>query len=281
MNSKEKSEQDGTSEEEMEEFFNILQKLPHFSLGRNDLCLCGSGKKYKNCCLKKNRPSPSSQMRTESFEVKSDALTPEELQYPLPTLSKEDEELMAMLHHRLQEHPETIESEEDDYFKQLNALRSKYPDHPTILNYLGNGYQCLGQTERLEKMINEMLEEFPNYLFAKTAKANLYLQKDLPEKAFETLNRAYTLKQLYPHRHVFHVTEVKAFEYCMVQYSCKTQNLEQAEFHLQVMQEILEEDDPLLQHAEEIFKALKAIHNFKVGLSHLIDSKRKTKSKKK
>ena len=24
-------------------------------IGRNDLCPCGSGKKYKNCCLNKNK----------------------------------------------------------------------------------------------------------------------------------------------------------------------------------------------------------------------------------
>lgn len=27
---------------------------PKSQLNRNDLCLCGSGKKYKNCCLNKN-----------------------------------------------------------------------------------------------------------------------------------------------------------------------------------------------------------------------------------
>jgi preprotein translocase subunit SecA len=26
------------------------------SVGRNDPCPCGSGKKYKNCCLKRNLP---------------------------------------------------------------------------------------------------------------------------------------------------------------------------------------------------------------------------------
>ncbi len=25
-------------------------------IGRNDLCPCGSGKKYKQCCLSKNKP---------------------------------------------------------------------------------------------------------------------------------------------------------------------------------------------------------------------------------
>ena len=30
-------------------FFDSLRELPLLSLGRNDFCLCGSGKKYKKC----------------------------------------------------------------------------------------------------------------------------------------------------------------------------------------------------------------------------------------
>ncbi|MBO6573404.1 hypothetical protein GYB29_08905 [bacterium] len=30
------------------------------SIGRNDACHCGSGKKYKNCCLKKDKSSMKS-----------------------------------------------------------------------------------------------------------------------------------------------------------------------------------------------------------------------------
>jgi SEC-C motif len=28
------------------------------AIGRNDPCLCGSGKKYKRCCLGKGAPAP-------------------------------------------------------------------------------------------------------------------------------------------------------------------------------------------------------------------------------
>lgn len=33
------------------------------TLGRNDPCSCGSGKKYKNCCLSKNAPKPAGQKK--------------------------------------------------------------------------------------------------------------------------------------------------------------------------------------------------------------------------
>ncbi len=31
----------------------LEEALPYKNLGRNDICLCGSGKKYKKCCLTK------------------------------------------------------------------------------------------------------------------------------------------------------------------------------------------------------------------------------------
>ena len=33
----------------------IVNAPPHVKIGRNDICPCGSGKKYKNCCLKFRR----------------------------------------------------------------------------------------------------------------------------------------------------------------------------------------------------------------------------------
>lgn len=33
------------------------------TIGRNDPCTCGSGKKYKNCCMLKNAPKPAGQRK--------------------------------------------------------------------------------------------------------------------------------------------------------------------------------------------------------------------------
>jgi len=33
----------------------VLQRRARQSLGRNDPCLCGSGRKYKRCCLPKDK----------------------------------------------------------------------------------------------------------------------------------------------------------------------------------------------------------------------------------
>ena len=36
-------------------------------VGRNDLCPCGSGKKYKKCCMKKEKVVEIGQLKVESF----------------------------------------------------------------------------------------------------------------------------------------------------------------------------------------------------------------------
>lgn len=265
------------SDEQMNALFDLLEMLPPASLGRNDPCLCGSGLKYKKCCLAKNTNLPLSAIRLESFEIKTETLTPTESQNNFPPISPEDEELMATLYHNLREHPDMIDSESCEFFQKLDALHVKYPNNPVILNYITNGYDYLGQQDQVEKLIAKTYEKFPDYLFAQTAQANIYLRDGFPEKALRVLKGAYTLKELYPHRTVFHVSEVSTFEYFMVGYFCETGNLEQAARHLQIMQKILEENDASLRNAQELFKKSKALNNFKVGMSRLLGLAKKKK----
>ena len=39
-------------DKQVEQIKNKYKKEHNSKLGRNDLCPCGSGKKFKNCCLK-------------------------------------------------------------------------------------------------------------------------------------------------------------------------------------------------------------------------------------
>lgn len=41
-----------TEENEMEWSYDVAPKIAKVAVGRNDPCSCGSGKKYKRCCLK-------------------------------------------------------------------------------------------------------------------------------------------------------------------------------------------------------------------------------------
>lgn len=276
MDQEREIEQD-SSNKDKDAFFEFIENLPTLSLNRNDPCLCGSGLKYKKCCLMKAKPLDPSAVRIESFEIKTDRLTSEESKNNFPVMSSKDEELMETLYHNLKEHPETIDSENCEYFQKLDALRAKYPDNPVILNYIANGYDHLDQQDRVEEFIAMTYDKFPNYLFAQTAQANIYLRNGFPEKALEVLKGAYTLRQLYPDRTVFHISEVRAFEYFMVRYFCKIGNVDQAGRHVQIMEEILEQEDILLQSAQKILKRAKALCNFKAGVSRLIGLAKKDK----
>lgn len=259
------------SKEQLDMLFDKLGELPLIQLTRNDICLCGSGKKHKKCCLQKKKESSSTtELRMESFQIKSDPLTPEESKENFSPMPEEDEDTMSLLYHIFLKHPEKIDSENCDYFCQLNSLRIKHPDHPVILNRIGNGYQLLGLHEKLESLITETCEKFPDYLFALTAKANIYLKDGFPEKALSVLKGAYTLKTLYPHRDVFHITEFRAFEYFMVNYFYCTNQQSSAESHLNQMEKLLDEDDDLLQSARLIVKKMRGIHNFKASLSRFL-----------
>jgi hypothetical protein len=44
------------------------------AIGRNDPCPCGSGKKYKNCCLEKDKTAPSAHGAAEVFEGLREAM---------------------------------------------------------------------------------------------------------------------------------------------------------------------------------------------------------------
>ncbi len=43
-------------------------------IGRNDPCPCGSGKKYKSCCWKKDQPKSSVDLKKRSLSVMKSGL---------------------------------------------------------------------------------------------------------------------------------------------------------------------------------------------------------------
>lgn len=55
---------------ERNEKSNIIKPRP--KLGRNDLCYCGSGKKYKNCCMKKDQEKERIENLLAQYETVSD-----------------------------------------------------------------------------------------------------------------------------------------------------------------------------------------------------------------
>lgn len=249
---------------------------PGTNIRRNDPCRCGSGLKYKKCCLSKANNIEHSEITFEAFKVKFDALTPAESQNNFPTLASKDQALVSALGAQLRDHPETITSESCEFFQQLNTLRTKYPAYPVILHYISAGYKHLGKTAEFKKLTAEMYKKFPDYIFARTAQAMIYLIDDgYPEKAFEIFKGACSVKELYPHRTVFHCSEVAAFEYFMARYFYSTGDMTRAKSHLKVMQTILKEDDPLLLDVQRLLTKSTALDRITAGISGLLNRRKK------
>jgi hypothetical protein len=119
-------------------------------------------------------------------------------------------------------------------------------------------------------------EKCPNYLFAKIGRARLYLLNNEPQKALDVLG-GFTLKQIYPNRSVFHITEMIAFALVLIQYFCQIENIKQAEIYLGRLEEILDQENPQLEAAQDYIWEAKKTQNIKIGLAKLERLRKKRK----
>ena len=76
---------------------------------------------------------------------------------------------------------------------------------------------------------NEILEEFPDYLFAKLNLANFCFINEEIEKVPEILGTSLELCDLYPERKVFHCDEFFNYYEMAALYYCKTGTISKAE----------------------------------------------------
>ena len=113
---------------------------------RNSPCHCGSGKKYKRCCLKK-----------EALHITYSDLPKEEAEGNFPSFLEEDQKKLDALHGEI----DKVLSDKDPYFDFLRTLQEKYPENPAVLNYLVSGYAQLGLNDTMYALIQQMHEKFP------------------------------------------------------------------------------------------------------------------------
>jgi tetratricopeptide (TPR) repeat protein len=203
----------------------------------------------------------------EVFKITTAPLTPIERKDSRQHLTEEDDDLLENLMKMLRTNPKTVSSEDCEYFRELEKLRLKYPRNPVILNYLAIGYQHLNQIDKSRALIFETCEKFPDYLFGLTAKAGLLLQENKIEEAFKTVKNSLTIKQLYPHRDVFHSTEVKVFQDILVRYFFLKGDLEKAEYHFKLIEKIALEllenpNDSVFVHTRFLLQSGKGLWGF-------------------
>ncbi len=120
-------------------------------------------------------------------------------------IPRKDKERLLEIQRRTQEFPEKV-------LPDLLELKTKYPNVPAIYNYISAAYLYSRQMENYFNSVKETFEKFPNYLFAKTALAEYYINNNKYKEIPGILDGKFDIHMHYPPtKEVFHISEVRAF----------------------------------------------------------------------
>ncbi len=132
---------------------------------------------------------------------------------------------------------------------RLIKLIKKHPKNPQFKNLLTSYYIQNNQSERGYELNRKTIEAHPNYFFAKLNLANEYLHKNEFDKVTELLGENFNLKNLFPERDTFHISEVMSMLRFGAIFHATQRNFAAAEDLLQRMIAI-DEDDYEVEFAE-------------------------------
>ena len=183
-----------------------MQTIQQNKIGRNDPCSCGSGLKFKKCCINGKNDSILSIHKNITYSITYD---------PLPCvtyekLTPEDASILMTINHDLLEKHYTTE-ELDKYIIQLEIYTEKYKTLSRVYNLLYACYQIKNEDKKSLNILFEMYEKFPDYVFAKINLANHFILNGQHKKVADIFENKYDLKLLYPERDIFHITEFTCF----------------------------------------------------------------------
>ena len=94
---------------------------------------------------------------------------------------------------------------------KLTQLIEQYPQVPILKNYLSIAYETLGLHNKAYEIVEQTIQEHPDYIFAKINRANIAIDEGDFAKAEELLGKEMELSVLYPDRTTFHIDEVTNF----------------------------------------------------------------------
>jgi tetratricopeptide (TPR) repeat protein len=178
------------------------------------------------------RPAPiareSKPARMLSYEI-TDEPIPEPSVERLPEPVKDQLETL---------HNEVLLQKPEKALAVLKPLSEQYPDVPQLYNYLHAAYRQLDDQTNAQRVLQETLERFPDYLFGRVAYANDCLQRGEIEKVPEIFNNKYDLKLLYPKRRRFHISEVLGFCATMAWYFHSLGEFDRAQMYYELMRQL-------------------------------------------
>jgi tetratricopeptide (TPR) repeat protein len=192
----------------------------------------------------KKRPTRRQQPKLSTTSRVPQRLTADALVYTEyditdePLDNRDIKKLPAPVQARIEDLYELAQHDPTQVIPELERLIATYPHVPTFFNYLSIAYLAAGDQEQATALVREAYRRHPQYLFARVNYANLCLQQGEIGKIPAIFDHAFDLKQLYPHRTRFHVSECTGFAWVMCRYFCAIGERETAALYYQMLKHV-------------------------------------------
>ncbi len=154
----------------------------------------------------------------------------------------------------------------------------KYPDYRPLYNFIAVAFNLTNNRSMAMKYARLAVEKFPDYLFGYTSLVTLLLQKGELEEAESVLDGKYTLKQFYPDRTEFHISEFFTLQIVLCQMAMAKKEYHKAFLHIQALYKVDKLGDHQITGALEMLNAvitgmyweLKEVGKLPKGVKHPI-----------
>jgi tetratricopeptide (TPR) repeat protein len=192
----------------------------------------------------KKRPTRRQQPKPSTTSRVPQRLTADALVYTAyditdePLDNRDIKKLPAPVQARIDDLYELAQHDPTQVIPELERLIATYPHVPTFFNYLSIAYLAAGDQEHATALVREAYRRHPQYLFAKVNYANLCLQQGEIGKVPGIFDHACDLKELYPHRKRFHVSEFTGFAWVMCRYFCAIGEQNTAILYYQMLKQV-------------------------------------------
>jgi hypothetical protein len=120
-------------------------------------------------------------------------------------------------------------SEPENTIPDLLELKKEFPDVPLIYNYLYNAYLITKKMKDAEAVAAENYNKNPDYLFARINYAFTKFKKKEYDKIPAIFNNKFDLKEIYPKRKIFHISEYTGLADFLTMYFLEVKKVKEAE----------------------------------------------------
>lgn len=164
----------------------------------------------------------------------------------------------------LQKVMKTMATDPDGAIEKLERWIKQNPKIGLLYNLLAACYSQVKNEKEAEAVVVRSYQNAPNYMFSKMSYARLLMRDKKWSEVAAVFNNKFDLKELYPQRTVFHVSEALNFYSVVGEYYAYTKDMPKAWACYDYVKS-LDEKDPAVQQLYRVVM-VNAIPRWKAGL---------------